>query len=362
MHSKKSVRTFTSIMILAISMMMVLAACGGNENQQANKESNEGAASSGHELADKRIALVMQQNLGTFSSQYIEGVREQVEAFGGELTVLDANTDLARMASNLDSAVTQRFDGILIDHGTAEALQQGVEKALEKEIPVVAFDAQVDVPGVPVLEQNDQKMAEATLNSLGEELEGKGNIVKIWVAGFAPMERRQESYAAFLEANPGINELASFGNATQNTALDTQAQMAALLKQYPEGEIDAVWAAWDEFAKGAARAIAEAGRTEIRVYGIDISDEDLQMIQDPSNPWVATAAVNPTDIGKVQVRYLYQKMHGDEVDDQIILNPVFVHRDMLSEEPVTTGNLSEYVEEWGNNDQGYKDWMKDLEQ
>lgn len=95
-----------------------------------------------------------------------------------------------------------------------------------------------------------------------------------------------------LKSNPDIKEIATFGSA-QNPALDTQAKMEAVLKQYPKGEITAVWAAWDEFAKGAARAIQQAGRTEIKVYGIDMSDEDLQMIQDPKNPWVASAAVDP---------------------------------------------------------------------
>lgn len=31
------------------------------------------------------------------------------------------------------------------------------------------------------------------------------------------------------------------------------------------------------------------------------------MIQNPKNPWVASAAVDPTDIGRVQVRNAYQK-------------------------------------------------------
>ncbi len=124
-------------------------------------------------------------------------------------------------------------------------------------------------------------MAEQTLEQLAKDINGKGNIVKIWVAGFAPMERRQVAYQAFQAKYPDIKEVAAFGAATQNTALDTQAQMEAILRKYPnKGDIAAVWASWDEFAKGAARAIQQAGRTEIKVYGIDMSDEDLQMIQD----------------------------------------------------------------------------------
>ncbi|HEY4553887.1 MAG TPA: sugar ABC transporter substrate-binding protein, partial [Bacillaceae bacterium] len=279
------------------------------------------------------------------------------------VTVFTSEGDLAKMASNLDAAVNQKFDGILIDHGTKEALNSGVQKALDRGIPVVAFDAGVDVEGITSLLQDDQKMAEMTLNKLAEDAGGNANIVKIWVAGFAPMERRQMAYEKFLKENDGVKEVAAFGAATSNTALDTQAQMEAILKQYPnKGEITAVWAAWDEFAKGAVRALEQAGRTDIKVYGIDISDEDLQMIQKKDSPWVATAAVDPRDIGRIQVRYLYQKISGDDPGTEIELKPVFVEKAKLPDKEVKTDELGEFVEGWGENEQGYTDELKELEQ
>ena len=59
----------------------------------------------------------------------------------------------------------------------------------------------------------------------------QGNIVKVWVAGFAPMERRQDCIQAFMKAKyPDIKEIAAFGNGT-DPALDTQAQTEAILQQ-----------------------------------------------------------------------------------------------------------------------------------
>ncbi|WP_307392583.1 sugar ABC transporter substrate-binding protein [Bacillus horti] len=342
-------------------LSVFLGACGqgatGGTGDQSGGEAENG-------LQGKRIALIMQLNIGTFSAQYIDGVRDQVEKFGGELQVFNAEEDLARMASHLDSAITQQFDGILIDHGTPEALDPGIRKALEANIPVVVFDAAIDIEGVTLVEQGDLLLAEQTLEKLVEDNGTDANIVKIWVAGFAPMERRQVAYEEFQEKYPDVTELAAFGSATSNTALDTQSQMEAILRQYPnKGDITAVWAAWDEFAKGASRAIQQAGRDEIKVYGIDLSDEDLQMIQDPNNPWVASAAVDPSDIGRIQARLLYKKLNGDsDTPDRHILKPVMVTRDDLPEEPVTMSNLQEHVEEWGQSDDVYEDWMKELEE
>lgn len=351
---------------LLLGVVLVLAGCG-NKDENAASSSNASAPSSAavsaNPLAGKKIALIMRLNTGTFSAQYVDGVKKQIAKYGGEVTVLGSDNDLSKMTANLDSAVNQKFDGILLDHGDPAALTAGVQKAIAAGIPVVAFDSALNgVEGVTNLAQNDQKLAEFTLEKLAAEAGGKGNIVKVWVAGFPPMESRQISYKAFQGKYPDIKEIAAFGNAS-NPQLDTQSQLEAVLKKYPnKGDITAVWAAWDEFAKGAANAIKQAGRDEIKVYGIDLSDEDLKMIQDPTSPWVASAAVDPASIGQVQVRYLYQKLNGDTTDAVVELEPVFVSRDMLpTDKVITTAELSQYVEGWGSSDLGNTDVLKQLE-
>jgi simple sugar transport system substrate-binding protein len=368
-----------TFLALTLVLVLVLAACGNKENNTAasSASASESApaatatassepsesASSVDALKGKKIALVMRFNTGTFSAQYVDGVKKQVAKYGGEVTVLSSENDLSKLAANLDSAVNQKFDGILIDHGDAAALTNGINNAKAAGIPIVAFDSALNAfEGVTNLAQNDQQLAEFTLEKLAQDAGGKGNIVKVWVAGFPPMESRQISYKAFTEKYPDIKEIAAFGDAT-NPQLDTQNKMEAVLKQYPKkGDITAVWASWDEFAKGAANAIKQAGRNEIKVYGIDLSDEDLKLIQDPTSPWVASAAVDPTSIGTVQVRYLYQKLHGDTTDAVVQLEPVFVQReDLPKDKVITTAELSQYVKGWGSSDLGNTDYLKELE-
>jgi simple sugar transport system substrate-binding protein len=367
---EKAKRRTWVVAAFLLAVALLVAACGqkpsagsaASNGQAVSGANGQGAGGTTASLKGRKIALIMRINLGTFSAQYIDGVKEQIQKFGGEVKVFDSQDDLSKMSSNLNTAVNQHFDGILLDHGSGAALEAGIKKALDAKIPVVAFDTDISLPGVTTIEQSDQKMAELTLDQMAKDIGNKGNIVKVWVAGFPPMEKRQISYAAFLKNHPDIKEVAAFGNAN-NPALDTQSQMEAVLKKYPnKGDITAVWAAWDEFAKGASRAIQQAGRSEIKVYGIDMSDEDLQMIQDPNSPWVASAAVDPKDIGRVQVRYLYQKLHGDKTDDNVVLDAVFISRDKLpKDKKVTTDQLSQYIPGWGSSKQGYADWMKDLE-
>ena len=55
-----------------------------------------------------RIALVTRITTGSFFAQYSQGIRDQVEAFGGELKIYDSNNDLAKMASNIEAAVNEK--------------------------------------------------------------------------------------------------------------------------------------------------------------------------------------------------------------------------------------------------------------
>lgn len=352
-------KNFLLVLFTAI-IATVLVACQPQVKTEDTKKSAESASDS--ELANKKIAVILQQNLGTFSTQYIAGTKEQAEKFGGEATIFTSDGDLAKMATNLDAAINQKFDAILIDHGTDAALGEGVQKAVDAKIPVVVFDSDVAVDGVPVILQGDELMAEMTLDKLAKDFNDEAKIVRIWVAGFAPMDRRKAAYDIFMDEHKGIEEIATFGNVTANTALDTQAQMEAVLKQYPnKGDIDAIWAPFDEFAKGAVRALEQANRTDIKVYGIDMSDEDLQMMQKENSPWVASAAVDPTDIGRIQVRYAYQLLAGEKVDAKITLEPVYIDQKSLPKEVITTQELSKHVEGWGASETGYTDELKALE-
>ncbi|MFC5699879.1 sugar ABC transporter substrate-binding protein [Cohnella faecalis] len=361
---------------LVIAIVLVLSACGKKENNDgassspsasptaSQAASPEASADSKIEaLKGKKIAVVMQFNQGTLSAQYLEGVKSQVEKFGGKLTVLASENDLNKMVTNLDNAINQKFDGILLDHGNADALTAGVNKALAAGIPVVAFDSGLSIEGVTSIAQNDQLLADKSLEALAKDAGGKGNIVKVWVAGFPPMESRQITYKAFQAKYPEIKEIAQFGDASK-AQLDAQTQMEAVLKKYPEkGSITAVWAAWDEFAKGVTNAIKQAGRTEIKVYGIDLNDEDLALIQDPESPWVASAGADFTSIGQVQVRYLYQKLYGDKAEASVQIEPAFVSRELLpTDKKVTVADLGEYVPGWGKSEQGVTDYLTQLEQ
>ncbi len=72
-----------------------------------------------------------------------------------------------------------------------------------------------------VSQQDDASLTELSFGQLVKDFNGKANIVKLWVAGFPPMERRQAAYQTLLKQNPGIKELESIGAVSSDVQGDT---------------------------------------------------------------------------------------------------------------------------------------------
>jgi len=310
-----------------------------------------------------RIVHIMESSSGTHATQYLEGARSEAAALGFSLDVQDARNDRQKMAEMLENAVLSQADGIMLSHGDPQLLLEGAQRALDKGIPVVAFDCELPLPGVNKLDQNDHKIAELGLTRILQDTKGQARLVHIWVPGYAPMDKRMETYTRFVAEHPGLREIERFGKVTSNTSLQTEVAMNELLQKHPRGSIDVVWATWDEFAKGAGSAIRKAERREIKLYGIDLSDENLALIQDPASPWIATVGVPPTAIGRVQVRLLAYRIAGLPVPERHSLQPVLVSREMLPrDEKVSMASLHKYVPGFGDAADFNDAWIQKLKQ
>jgi simple sugar transport system substrate-binding protein len=127
-----------------------------------------------------------------------------------------------------------------------------VKKAVDAGIKVAVFDTAVngEIPGVTVTQQDDASLTELSFGQLVKDFNGKANIVKLWVAGFPPMERRQAAYQTLLKQNPGIKELESIRRRLFRRAGRYRQQGGAILAKYPKGKIDAIWGTWDAFSQG----------------------------------------------------------------------------------------------------------------
>lgn len=365
------------LLLLATLLALFLAACGGSDNEPADDSSNDDSSSEeqtsegdanlegvpeAFQSGDLEVMVVRKIGGDDHTAQFLAGAKEEGEALGMKVDTFSANGDSAQFLDTIQQAIDQEYDGLIISHGDDDATVELVQEARDKGIEVVTFDSNeglLDVDGVTLTAQNDEALAQLALDKLVEEQAEDANIAYLWVDGFPPMVRRNAVYQEVLEANSGITELERFGVASENTSVETQNAVAAWLNKYPEGEIDAIFATWDAFATGATRALVEAGRTEVAIYGIDVSNQDLQLMQEEGSPWKYTAAVDPKLIGSVNVRLLAKKLAGEETPQTYDLEASLISQEELnaSGEAVNMETLKDVIDGWGVSDAFEEDWM-----
>ena len=375
MFINKKLRYITG---LSLAAAIALSGCGQNaEPTSGDATSGSGGGSSAPavenlpaalaEKGDIKLNVIRKIGGDDHTAQFLAGAKQEGESLGFSVDTFSANGDTGKFLDALDQAANGDYDGVVISHGDDAATVEAVQKLKDKGIPVVAFDSTGDlsaVEGTTLTSQDDEALAQFALDQLVKEQGEDAKIVYLWVDGFPPMVRRNAVYQATLEKYPNIKELERFGVANDNTSVETQNAVAAMLAKYPKGEIDAIFATWDAFASGAARALIEAGRTEIKIYGIDVSNADLQLMQEENSPWVATAAVDPKMIGAVNVRLLAKKLAGEETPATVNLEAALIDQATLGQasEAVNMETLADVIPGWGQTDAFLEDWMKSLKE
>ncbi len=312
------------------------------------------------------IKVAVIRNLGSddHTNQFLAGAKEEGEALGFKVDTFITNGEDAKFQDYVTMAMNQDYDGVILSHGKDPYATDLVKQLVAKGKAVSVFDTALSgpIPGVTATSQKDESLAEMSLGQMVKDFDGKARFIKLWVAGFPPMERRQVIYKQVLAKYPGMKELELIGAVSADVPGDTANKMGAALAKYPQGQVDAIWGSWDAFAEGAYKALQENGRTEIKIYGIDVSNQDLQMMQEPNSPWVCTAAVDPKLIGRINMRLVARKLAGDPTPAVYELPAALIRQSDLkkSATPVNMMTLAKIIPGWGESKDFNEPWMDAL--
>ncbi|HEY5524912.1 MAG TPA: sugar ABC transporter substrate-binding protein [Clostridium sp.] len=369
---KKSIGSV--LLSLFITSTIILTGCSQKPASESGtsstaQSSDTASATIPSKIESKQLKIMVVRKIGgdDHTAQFLAGAKQEGESLGITVDVFSANGDSAKFHDAIDQALGKDYDGFIISHGDDAATVEDVNKIRAKGIPVVAFDSNPDISkieGVTLTSQDDEALALLSFKKLIQDHNGKANIVYLWVDGFPPMVNRNREYKVMLEKYPEIKEIERFGVATADTSVQTQNAVAAILAKNPKGTIDAIFATWDAFAIGAQRAVKEAGRNEIKIYGMDVSNADLQAIQEKDSSWVSTAAADPKLIGAVDLRILLKKIAGESTPKYYDVEAASISQDQIknSSEPVNMENLSNIIPGWGETKAFREPWMDALKE
>lgn len=282
-----------------------------------------------------KIALINYLSTGDFFQAYEAGAQKQAKALGVDLRIYDGRQDAAEEREQVQQAISLGVSAIIVNHGLPESLKDVVQRALDKGIKVVAFDVNLDNPKVPQIEQSDEDLATLLLQQAVKDNGSTFSAGYVYVAGFAPLDRRDAVWRAFKSSHPGVQEKARWGTVDNPIAQSVANQAAAAYRAHPD--IRVVFAPYDEFARGAELAADEANLgAKLRIYSADISTADITAIRAPNSAWVATAATNPAVVGAVSVRAAALLVAGQALDHHIVIKPTLITRDDLVKNDIHT--------------------------
>ncbi len=313
------------------------------------------------------VAVVRNLPSDDHTKQFLDGARSEGESFGFKVDTFIADNDDAKFQELVAQAIAKGYTGLVISHGKKDYSYDMLKPAVDKGIKVVTFDTVIDkdgqtLPEITTTAQDDFKLAELSLSEIAA-LSKDGQpvrVIKLWFGpGVPPLDRRETIYKKF-EQDGKIKTLEVIGPTNfQDVQGDIASKVSAVLAKYPPGTVDAIWGSWDEMAKGGYKALKDAGRDDIKLISIDVSNQDMNLMREPGSVWLSTAAVDPRLIGIVDMRLLAMKLAGEQTPANYDLEARLIKASQLKPDTNMT-NLKDVIEGWGKSDAFNQPWMDAL--
>ncbi|MEV6791509.1 substrate-binding domain-containing protein [Streptomyces sp. NPDC051320] len=256
-----------------------------------------------------KVGLSLSTMNNPFFVQMKAGAQQEAKAEGLDLTVTDAQNDASQQANQIQNFTSSGIKAIIINPVDSDASGPSVRAANKADIPVVAADRGVNKADVAALVASDNiaggKLAAKTL---AEKLGGKGRIVELQgTAGTSAAREREQGFAAGIKAYPGIKVVASQpADFDRTKGLDVMTNML----QANHG-VTGVFAANDEMALGAIKALGSKAGTSVQVIGFDGTPDGFKAVK--AGTLYASVAQQPAELGKLAVRNAVRAAHGKTV-------------------------------------------------
>ena len=281
-----------------------------------------------------KVALVQNSGAGDYFQQWTNGARQQAEALNIDVQVYDAQADNARQATDMQTAIGSGVSAIIVDHGQSDTMCPLINDGLNAGIPVVIYDVEISACAPEAVEtaQDDASLASLILGQMTEDLGAGSPVGYVNVLGIAPLDRRNAVWDQVRAQNTWDQKF-FVGEFTNSVATDNAQLVDAALKANPG--VAGIFAPYDELTKGTVSAVQQNNlQDRIKVYGVDISTADIEVMTAEGSPWVATATTDPNAIGAAVVRVTALELAKQLDSREVVFPGTLVTQDLLKQNSI----------------------------
>ncbi|MBE6857595.1 MAG: substrate-binding domain-containing protein [Ruminococcus sp.] len=294
--------------IFALFLSMLTLLCfSGCSLITIDGEDNGGAA---NYKGNGNIGLSVSTQNNPFFVTLVEGAEAAAEKAGVQLIVVDAGDDASKQVSDIEDLVSKNISVLIVNPVDSDTVSGVVQTAVNKGVKVISADRVVN--GVEI----DCQIASD--NILGAELATQYIVDQLGEGAKVAELQGTNGASAAIDRGTGFHNIADAKLkvvASQTANFDRTEGMNVMENMLQaNGDIQAVFAANDEMALGAVKAIAGA-KKDIIVVGFDATDDAIASIK--SGEMDATIAQQPDLIGSTAIDTAIKLINGQSVPKSI---------------------------------------------
>ena len=239
------------------------------------------------------------------------------EALGYEVKCMSHDDDAAKQLEMFEAAIADGAAAIICDNAGADASIEAVQKAYDAGIPTFLIDREINQSGLAVAQivADNAQGAAAIAECWVEAMDYEGAYAELLgLESDTNCHVRSENYHAVIDEYEDLVMVAQqSANWDQTEAYE---KTEAILQANPE--ITGIICGNDTMACGATQACLDAGRDDIKIIGLDGSDEAAAYIK--SGNMVGTALQQIARITEMAVEQAdaYLKGTAPESEKQLV--------------------------------------------
>ncbi|MER9407030.1 substrate-binding domain-containing protein [Mesorhizobium caraganae] len=280
--------------------------------------------------ADKLTILGSVPNLGfPFFVHMLNEIKAEAKAQGVNLTESDGQNSAPKQTADIEAALVQKVNAIVISPLDVNALAPAIEEAVKAGVPVVTIDRRVDgVEGILAHVGAD--------NVKGGEAEAQAMVAAFPNGAKLFHLQGQPGAGPAIDRNKGVHNVldplkdkyqiifeqtANFARAEALSV--TEAGLAA------NGKPDAIICANDDMALGALEACAARNFNDVKIYGFDALPEALVAVRDGKLAGTVEQFPGQQSRTAVQIAVAFARDKTEPKEKLVLLTPIVIGKDNL---------------------------------
>ena len=267
------------------------------------------------------IGVALASDTNPFYIAMLDGMKKRAAELGHEVSVVNAEEDIAKQLNGVGDLIAKKVDGILISPIDARALCSAYTKAKQAGIPMMSI-----ARGSACKDQllhiavNETLVGGEIAAWTAERLDGKGKVAMLaGPAGAQAFINFAGGYADEMAKHPGIEIV--FRHEMLLTRENGLKYSEDALVAHPD--LDAIYGANDELGLGAAQAVAAAGlKGKVVVTGMNGIPPARFAVK--RGDMGLTVALNPVAWGILGVNTMDAQLKGRQFDRKVYVDHVLV--------------------------------------